>query len=255
MARRNANGIDRDAESGIGTPANDTGEATAHRGDNGTTEQPAEHPAERIAGFDTADPASVRNGRNASGNGSANSGTKPTAAQRRKANSERAKRIWRERRAKSASAESASSASGKKKEVPLHLAGIEALLLSVHTMGAAILNVPELALDPKEAHSLAEAVSNVAQFYDIPADPKTVAWINLGMCGMTIYGTRALAYSNRLKMEARGKLAAPPAPQARPAPTGAGADRGQAPRPNGATPATPASVLQSHLSMAPAGDQ
>lgn len=126
-------------------------------------------------------------------------------------------------------------------------------------MGAAILGIPELALDPKEAHSLAEAVSNVAQFYDIPADPKTVAWINLGMCGMTIYGTRALAYSNRLKLESRGKLAAPPnappAPQARPAPTGAVADRGQAPRPNGATPATPASVLQSHLSMAPQGDE
>ena len=79
-------------------------------------------------------------------------------------------------------------------------------------MGSAILKIPELALDAKEAHALAEAASNVLKYYPIALDEKTSAWVNLGMVGMGIYGTRALAFHNRLKSERLRRLTPAPGP-------------------------------------------
>ncbi len=111
-------------------------------------------------------------------------------------------------------------------------------------MGAAILSVPELVLDAREAKGLAEAITGVAAFYDIPADPKTLAWVNLAMVGMTVYGTRALAYSNRLKAEARLKLAAATRPAAAPSVKANGVDQA----------AAAASALASHTGQPPVGE-
>ncbi len=118
------------------------------------------------------------------------------------------------------------------------------MLLSIHTMGAALFAIPELSLEQKEAAQLAEAIQNVAAFYDIPADPKTIAWVNLATTGMAIYGTRAFAYRNRMMFERRARLTATPTPAPAPQPQGA--------RPNGVpTPATEsrivADALASHL--------
>jgi hypothetical protein len=124
------------------------------------------------------------------------------------------------------------------------------LLLSVHQMGAAVLSVPELQLDKSEASQLAQAISEVAKYYNIEADEKTVAWVNLSMCGLTVYGTRALAYHNRMQAERRQRIPAPAAAPAAPAQTPAPA---AGPRTNGA-PAVPASALQAHMGMPPVGD-
>jgi hypothetical protein len=99
--------------------------------------------------------------------------------------------------------------SGRKagaEKAPKNLEGIEALLLSVHAMGAMILQTPELALDPSEAKQLSEAIQQVSQFYPVGLSPKTLAWINLSMVAGGLYGTRIVAIYNRTKTNAKPRL-------------------------------------------------
>lgn len=76
---------------------------------------------------------------------------------------------------------------------------LEHLLLSVHLMGAALLKLPELAIDPTEAEKLASAIREVLKHYPISLDPKRVAWIELGTMAAMIYGTRGIAVYQRSK--------------------------------------------------------
>lgn len=79
-------------------------------------------------------------------------------------------------------------------------------------MGAAFLGVSELSIDEDDAKKLAAAINDVRQFYDASfVDPKTMAWINLGIAAATVYGTRAMAYNLRRKAD---KRTAPLRPQA-----------------------------------------
>lgn len=66
-------------------------------------------------------------------------------------------------------------------------------------MMAAAFSAPEMLLDEKESRELSTAIANVAQHYDTSIAPETLAWINLGAVGVSIYGTRAMAILHRQK--------------------------------------------------------
>ena len=63
----------------------------------------------------------------------------------------------------------------------------------MHQIMAAGLQTPELALDPSESKAIAEGIQNVAQHYPVAIDPKTMAWINLGIVCSSVYGPRMVA--------------------------------------------------------------
>lgn len=101
------------------------------------------------------------------------------------------------------------------KETPDSLVDLTTLLLSIHQMGAAMLNIQELAIDPKEAKSMADAIKEVAKYYPVAFDPKKLAIFNLVVVCGGIYGLRAMAYNNRMKEESkRTKLQVINQPQA-----------------------------------------
>lgn len=80
--------------------------------------------------------------------------------------------------------------------------GIEALLFSIHTMGAAALKAPELTLSEGEAQQMAIAITNVAKHYPTTiVDPKIVDWGNLLMCLGMAYGPRVYMIRERVKQE------------------------------------------------------
>lgn len=87
------------------------------------------------------------------------------------------------------------------KETPLSVDGVSAILVSVHTILAAFIKVPELALDPREADEMAKAAANVARHYDVSASVKTLDWVNLATTCATVYGTRIYAARLRMKEE------------------------------------------------------
>lgn len=68
-------------------------------------------------------------------------------------------------------------------------------------MLAGITKIPELAIDQQESRAIADASAKVAEFYDMTADPKIIAWCNLAMVLGTTYGTRIIAINMRKKSE------------------------------------------------------
>lgn len=79
---------------------------------------------------------------------------------------------------------------------------LTSMLFGVHQMCAALLKVPELALDEAEAKRLNDAAVEVMRHYtDVSLPPEIVAWFNLAMVGGIIYGPRYIAYSVRTKRE------------------------------------------------------
>lgn len=85
------------------------------------------------------------------------------------------------------------------------------------------MSTPELAISEDEAHNLTEAIQNVAQYYDMTADPKAVAWFELIVCLGGIYGTRFVAIRRNKKSKTIStpfvvpKSQAPQSTQAKPA--------------------------------------
>ncbi len=75
------------------------------------------------------------------------------------------------------------------------------MLLGVHAVMATALKMPELALSPGEAEKLAVASVTVAQQYNLSFSPATVAWIQLGLVGISIYLPRGFAIGKRLRTE------------------------------------------------------
>lgn len=108
--------------------------------------------------------------------------------------------------------------SGTKKAPSLQnsLKDIETLLFSVHLMGANILTVPELAINPEEAKRMGDAIKEVAVHYPIGLDPKKLALANLAFVLGGVYVPRIVAVVNRPRpfQPARPN----PVPQARPMP-------------------------------------
>jgi hypothetical protein len=98
-----------------------------------------------------------------------------------------------------------------------------AILMSGHSMLAALTGVEELDMsDQKEADKLAKRIKEALKFHGNGISPQKLAYINLGFAITEIYGSRALAYRLRTKVEREtrpkptpinsGKTAAPAAP-------------------------------------------
>lgn len=82
------------------------------------------------------------------------------------------------------------------------------LLAGLHAMGSALLAIPELELDEKEAKALGEKLARLNELYGMPVvSEKTQAWIGLGMAGFMIYGPRYKAWKIRVEREAKEKKA------------------------------------------------
>ena len=80
---------------------------------------------------------------------------------------------------------------GKKEK--LSARQLTGLLFLSHAGAAEALNVPEIALDEREAESLANAIVDVMQYYDFEASAKTVAWANLIGTAAAVYGLKFLS--------------------------------------------------------------
>ena len=80
--------------------------------------------------------------------------------------------------------------------VHLDVSGVEKVLLSIHVGLAAITHIPELAIDEKEAASVADAFVRVARHYPIldKIGDKAVDHVNLLMVMVGVYGSRVAAY-------------------------------------------------------------
>lgn len=77
--------------------------------------------------------------------------------------------------------------------------GIETLLFNIHTMLAAVVGAPEMALDKEESKMLGDAIATVNSYYNSVLDPKVVAWINLGGVVAAVYGPRAFMLRQRFR--------------------------------------------------------
>ena len=122
--------------------------------------------------------------------------------------------------------------------VPPNLADIDfgAVMLQAHSMLAALTSVQELELDRKEADKLTAALKNALKFHPAGISPEKMAYINLGLVAVEIYGTRALAYRMRTSVERANRR--PPTPIApRPAAPGSPAAPGAPAAPAGPFPA------------------
>jgi hypothetical protein len=96
----------------------------------------------------------------------------------------------------------------------VNLSGVEAVLLSLHEMGAAALKAPELRLESSEAEGMSKAIAEVARHYPTKIDPKTLAWANLVMACSIVYFPRFYLIRERIKAENAKPVRTPPvAPQ------------------------------------------
>ena len=102
------------------------------------------------------------------------------------------------------------------KSAPADITGIEKLLLSCHTMLAA--SIPEMAMDAAEAHQIAVAYNDVANYYPIMRLPGNVSALVTfaGVIGVS-YGSRLMAIRFRVMAQGprpqRQRQAAPSPPQ------------------------------------------
>ena len=68
------------------------------------------------------------------------------------------------------------------------------MLLNAHIMLAVLAKNPMIELTEGEAKKLGQAVERVTELYEVPLlDERSRAWINLGLVGFEVYGTRIIA--------------------------------------------------------------
>jgi hypothetical protein len=192
---------------------------TGNDGGGGLSEQPADGGAGgagpdvddnqsgpgAAAGDDGGDESAARGG-GSEGEAAKPAGGKPkklTAAQKRK----RARDYQRERNARQSAAGPGSKSGSSAKSGPSASAteatlDLTKILFTLHQMGAFWFEMPSLILEDEETKNLAEAITRVSQLYDVPMlDEKTRAWLNLGMVGANVYGTRVIAEILRRRRE------------------------------------------------------
>lgn len=107
-----------------------------------------------------------------------------------------------------------STNSAKKAAAPSDIAGIEFLLMSLHTMAAEATGAKELALTPTEGHILAEALGKVQDHYGYSVSGEMMIWSNLGATFIAVYGPRAFMIRKRIMEEAAPSVQ--PVPQYHP---------------------------------------
>lgn len=83
----------------------------------------------------------------------------------------------------------------------LDISGLEKILLSAHTMLAAVTS-PVMVIDGEEAKLMATGISNVARHYDVSATEKTLDWANLFMALGAVYGPRIMTMDWKRKPKA-----------------------------------------------------
>lgn len=136
-------------------------------------------------------------------------------AERRADASERAKQRWREReeftdpppRVEPVSYPTSAAASGEaEKKIHQNLADLTGVLLTVHSVLAALTRIQELELEEEEARKLANASKEVLKHYPLGLSDKNLAWVNLAVVACGIYGTRLMAFSMRKAAEKRARI-------------------------------------------------
>ena len=68
-------------------------------------------------------------------------------------------------------------------------------------MAALLLRMPELVISRDEAAKLAEALRNIAQYYNFAPDPRVMAWVQLLSVAAVIYGPRIVMAAQRSKAQ------------------------------------------------------
>lgn len=117
----------------------------------------------------------------------------------------RANGEWRKRRGPKSGGNSAPRVSGKKAG---HSASLDALtntLIIVHAAISTATKTPELAIEETEAKSLAGAVANVLEEFDIQPDPKVQAIVGLVIAAGSVYGPRMYLIRERQKAQRKVK--------------------------------------------------
>ena len=88
---------------------------------------------------------------------------------------------------------------------PVSINGIEKILFSLHQIGAATLQIPELELTKDEAKKLGDAIGGVNEHFKLSLDPKTAAMIELVQIAGVIYVPRGVSLYIRKKMERQAR--------------------------------------------------
>jgi|WetSurMetagenome_2_1015567.scaffolds.fasta_scaffold46778_4 hypothetical protein len=107
----------------------------------------------------------------------------------------------RGRQSGTASAAGQSSRPAKAKKGALGVEGLSSILANLTLMLAAASKTPEAALSNEETTLIADAVENVAQYYDFSVNSKAVAWANLAVTTGGIIGSHVIAYKMRMEKE------------------------------------------------------
>lgn len=94
----------------------------------------------------------------------------------------------------------------RQKKETRSLEGIENMLISMHFMLATATGFDELLLEQSEAHTLADALAKVSDYYKIKLDGKTGAFMGLIWAIGMVYGPRAVTIGIKLRTQgANGK--------------------------------------------------
>lgn len=112
---------------------------------------------------------------------------------------------WRKRRGRKPAGNSASRVSGKKAGNSASLDALTNTLIIVHAAISTATKTPELAIEETEAKSLAGAVSNVLEEFDIQPDPKVQAIVGLIIAAGSVYGPRMYLIRERQKAQRKAK--------------------------------------------------
>lgn len=94
---------------------------------------------------------------------------------------------------------------GQKAKSDISITGVEKILLSLHSMAAVGFRAPELMLDETEARAMGEGIMAVQSHYNFDASAEVIAWVNLAMILMGIYGPRIMLIRDRKREESPKK--------------------------------------------------
>lgn len=94
--------------------------------------------------------------------------------------------------------------------------GLELVIYSSHAMLAALIKVPEFAIEQTEAKQLSIGIANVGRHYDMKINEKAVDWIFLIQTMAIVYGPRIAVMNMRSKENRNARRGVPPQPNTPP---------------------------------------